>query len=664
MRNGVSINMSRDPPPFCGSVFCRMATPCDQSLSPYVQGREQAQRQQGGFDCEFVERPQEAFQVDCPICLSVLREPHQVTCCGYNFCRLCIERIQLQSSPCPTCNTVDFTVFPNKGLKRSLYAFKVRCSHKKEGCQWAGELGELDKHLNVSPKLHEQLVGCEFSEVECHHCCELFQRCYVTAHQIEDCIRRPFSCDYCGNYGADFEDVTTKHWPVCGSRPVPCPNECGVYPERQNLEHHVSKDCPLTVVNCDFCYAGCEVQLPRKNMPTHAAENVVVHMSLMVVHNRGKRDEEISKIKSELTERKAEMDKLSNRLKENEQRIEELEEENEALKRSLVQTTEEIERKLVPILPSLPVEFTMTDFQRYKKNKEQWCSQPFYTHPRGYKMCLKVNPDVNSEGNHIHVGCCMMRGDFDHLLKWPFEDSVAFEMLNQLEDSEHYRFTAVFCGESCDCRVTDGERAKKGWGGRVAYDKLNYNPTRHCHYLKDNCLHFRVIHIVYRDVLQLQRQCFAMESRDCLCPFEFTVANLERLKQEHDVYLSPSFYTRTRGYRMCLNVCANESSPHIAVYVQLMRGEFDSSLKWPFRGDVIIQLINQRQNKGHYENTIPFTDTTPDDNAGRVTDCVMNQGRGWPQFISYDKLTYDPATDRQYLCNDCLRFRITVKVQK
>ena len=276
-------------------------------------------------------------------------------------------------------------------------------------------------------------------------------------------------------------------------------------------------------------------------------------------------------------------------------------------------------------------------------------------------MCLRVHPDCYIDDRKcIGVGVRLMRGDFDHLLKWPFEDSVAFEILNQLEDSEHYRFTAVFIGSPCGCRLTESERAETGWGGFVAYDNLDCNPAKHCHYLKDNCLRFRVTHIICRDVLQLQRQCLAMESRVCLSPVEFTMARFECLKQKRDTWLSPSFYTHTEGYRMCLNVCANESSTHIGVYVHLMRGEFDNSLKWPFRGDIVVQLLNQQQNKRHFEKTIRFTDTTPDDNAGRVTDCVMNVGRGRSPFISYDQLTYDQFTNCQYLCDDCLRFRITV----
>ena len=439
-----------------------MATRFDQAT---------AQRQQGGFDCEFIERPPEAFQVDCPICLSVLREPHQVTCCGYSYCQSCIERVQLQKSPCPTCNEVDFSVFPNKGLKRSLYAFKVHCSHKNDGCQWTGELRELDKHLNVKPKLHEQLVGCEFARIECHYCSELYQRHHIVTHQTEECLRRPFDCHYCGDYRADFEDVMTKHWPVCKFYPVPCPNECGVCPKRQYLEHHVSKVCLLAVVNCDFHYAGCEVQLPRTLMPAHLAENMMVHMSLMAVQNR----KEIAKLKDELTV--------------SAQKIEALEGENEALKRSLAQTQIEIERKLEPVLPSLPVEFTMTNFEWYKRNKEIWYSPPFYTHPRGYKICLMVNPNIADRGC-IAVGTCMMRGEFDHLLKWPFEHSVAFEIVNQLQDSGHYKIPVSLFGTQKACRVTDGERAKEGSCGVLSYDKLNCDSANHCHYLKNDCLRF------------------------------------------------------------------------------------------------------------------------------------------------------------------------------
>ena len=444
--------------------------------------RPAAKKRQVGFDCEFVEHPPKAVQSDCPVCLLVLREPHQVICCGYGFYRVCIERIQTDKKSCPTCNQKDFNVFPDLRLQRALYEFCVWCSHKAKGCEWSGELGQLEKHLNESPKLHEQLVGCQFTEVECHHCYELFERHYVTAHQIGQCIRRPFSCDYCGNYGADFKDVTTKHWPVCGSRPVSCPNECGVYPERQNLEHHVSKDCPLTVVNCDFHYAGCEVQLPRKDMPAHLAKNLVIHTTQMVTCMQEKvkeKDEQIAALKLALIEKESEIVQLN--------------------------AKQEVDHASLQLLQShvgiIPIEITMTDFQEHKQNGDKWYSEPFYTHPKGYKMCLRVDANGNcaGRGTHVSVFGNLMRGKFDDHLKWPFLGKVTVQIINRLQDKEHCTRTIDFseAGNSSTSRVITIERAKNGWGHYkfLRHRKLDYDPAKNRQFLKDDCLRFQVTHV-------------------------------------------------------------------------------------------------------------------------------------------------------------------------
>ena len=104
--------------------------------------------QRVGFECDFVEGPPDTFpQWDCPVCLFTVREPHQVECCGYSFCRGCIERVKRDNKPCPTCNEREFKTFHNKGLEKSLYGFKVHCTKKADGCGWTGELRELQNHL-------------------------------------------------------------------------------------------------------------------------------------------------------------------------------------------------------------------------------------------------------------------------------------------------------------------------------------------------------------------------------------------------------------------------------------------------------------------------------------------------------------------------------------
>ena len=234
-----------------------------------------------GFDCEFVEKPPTKFiQSECPVCLQILCEPYQTSCCGNSFCRVCIEKIKTDNKPCPTCKEENFVTFHNKGLQRSLSEFHIYCSHKQEGCEWKGELGQLDNHLNLSPQPDKQLEGCEYSEIVCIYCSELIKRCNIAFHQTDHCPKRPFSCEYCHSYETHYEDVINSHWPVCGYHPVQCPNECGTFPQRQALENHVTRDCPKTVIDCDFRHVGCDVRLPRKDMPAHLKENLVTHMSL------------------------------------------------------------------------------------------------------------------------------------------------------------------------------------------------------------------------------------------------------------------------------------------------------------------------------------------------------------------------------------------------
>ncbi len=67
--------------------------------------QQQADKRIIGFDCEFMEPPPERYvQSECPVCLQIIREPHQVTCCGKKFCKACIEHIKVTKKPCPTCN--------------------------------------------------------------------------------------------------------------------------------------------------------------------------------------------------------------------------------------------------------------------------------------------------------------------------------------------------------------------------------------------------------------------------------------------------------------------------------------------------------------------------------------------------------------------------------
>ena len=360
-----------------------------------------------GFDCEFTEEPPQAIQSHCPICLMVLREPFQVTCCGKSFCRWCIQRINAGGTPCPTCNEVRFDLFQNKGLQQPLYGFRVFCSNKESDCDWQGELGQLDKHLNVNQNKDEQFQGCAYAEVNCLYCNEPHPRHEIKYHQTSQCVERPFTCSLCEEYESTCADVITNHSPVCKCRPVECPNSCGTNNlQHQHLEEHVSTQCPLSYVECKFSDAGCDAKVYRKDLPSHLGENMVTHMSLLARENR--------KLKQQLREQER---KTQDQLK---QTREQQCRENRQLKLQLVEQGEahmklmeevQMQRSFLSSVPPIDLHPELP-----RKIDEVSFSKPFYSHIGGYKLQLEIQ--CISKHTHDFLGAY-----FKYKCRYNFLDS-------------------------------------------------------------------------------------------------------------------------------------------------------------------------------------------------------------------------------------------------
>ena len=514
-------------------------------------------RLDGGYDCEFVQHPPKAVQCDCPVCLLVLRSPHQVTCCGYSYCATCIKRVQDDEKGCPTCNETDFSVFPDKRLQRSLNDFSVYCVQREFGCEWEGELRALDRHLNLQPPSEKLLEGCQFSEVECTLCLLPLQRRYLQAHQSDDCPERPFACQHCNQYKATFEEVAENHWPVCPFYLLPCPNNCDLVLQRQDLEQHISQECPLVFVDCDFQMVGCKVRLPRRDMPSHINESISGHMSYMQVYvNTHPRVNMaaciglmVGTIQKVVIANAHTMHEAEEERRESSEKIAQLQESHDQLKtsfdekcaelqhmkqqftlqRSVAQhrnnptktrTSLELQQNLTDLdhdskarsetkisetgSATLPFNFTMTEFKSKKDNNIKWYSPPFYTHTNGYKMCIKVeaNGSRRGMGTHLSVHAYLMQGPCDHNLSWPFTGTVNIQLLNQLKDENHKTRTINFTDTTNPkhiSRVLHHERAPNGWGKSqfLSHDQLEVNPSSDCQYIKDDQLRFQIFDVTF-----------------------------------------------------------------------------------------------------------------------------------------------------------------------
>ena len=238
----------------------------------------------GGFDCEFIDQPPKRSQ--CPICLLVVRDPQQTPCCGNAFCKACISKTREKDQPCPTCRVKDFHYFPDKGLQRELYSCKVYCTCKFRGCHWEGELRALDLHLNSHPIRGKEMEGCKFQLVNCCHCQNAHLRGELAEHQNKECGKRPFTCPTCQEYESTYDDIMFTHQSICKCRPVDCPNKCGQVVQHQKLEEHLSSECELSEVECEFSHAGCVAKILRRDLPSHMIDNMAAHMSLLAKQNR------------------------------------------------------------------------------------------------------------------------------------------------------------------------------------------------------------------------------------------------------------------------------------------------------------------------------------------------------------------------------------------
>ena len=415
----------------------------------------------GGYDCEFVEPPPAAFQTECPICLHVLREPCLISCpCGQKICRDCVEQIKKENKPCPLCNLTDFSFMRDYGLERYLKEQEVWCTSKKDGCEWKGKLGEYEQHLNRNSSPENQLTGCQFVEVECEHVCgEWFQRRHLISHQSQECLQRPYTCEYCLEYESTFEDITETHYLHCEMYPVTCPNKCREDPfKQQEIDEHISDDCPLEEVNCPLRYAGCEVRLPRKDMPEHM-KDMITHLTLLatVTQTLLKENQELR------------------------QNMDNLKKENQELK----------VQKL-----GLPVEY------RIRKSEDRVYLPSFFTHSHGYQMCICVisNGVGNGEGTHVSIYTYLMRGPYDDHLKWPFRGEITIQIVNQAGDHSHDEGTIRYNdGTPTDTagRVIGKERAR-GWGKQkfLAHMGLEYNAEENTQYMKDDIIIVRVVKVL------------------------------------------------------------------------------------------------------------------------------------------------------------------------
>lgn len=499
-------------------------------------------------DLNFVEAPPKQLVLECPICYSLLFNPHIVDCCGHHFCEHCIQRVKDDETPCPMCKEEMYTSMKDKGFQRIINQLIIFCPNSTgdkdsvdcanvesnadceptggSKCEWSGEIGLLEGHLNVDNRIGD----CQFVVVGCMHGCgHSDMRLKLSKHESM-CSQRPYSCDYCGDYESTLEDVVDRHWKECSMYPIECPNKCELrYLARGLLAVHLKEDCELEVVPCPFAWTGCDTRVQRLALNKHKTDSIQEHMEKLTLsaYKNMQRMEllegdnqtmkaTIAELEDNGKRAAIEIHALESKNEKLEKAVTTLQYENDTLKHQVTKMFTEsraeqavLARRSFSLESSIglpPFSFIMDNAEEKFRWNTLFLSPPFYSHIGGYRLRIQVTPNgiFFGEGTHISLTVFIMKGVFDDYLKWPFRGSVTIALQDQLDNTEHKTETVTFdngTSQKASGRVIKNDINEKGLVMYEFFDHAWLKPTskKRKIYVKDDKLLFKVVSVTTND---------------------------------------------------------------------------------------------------------------------------------------------------------------------
>ena len=223
----------------------------------------------------FIQSKSEIYDEDkCIICLNLAYDPVQTKCCGKTFCQPCVKKVQ--DRPCPHCRAKNenFTFYEDQKTARRIESYKIFCVNFLHGCDWVGELANIEDHRKKCPRQMEKCVK---------NCGQEYRRYLKQLHSISECPLRKVKCPFC-SMTYDQKHMLDTHWEVCPNWPVRCPHLCE---ERHwtcgTLQSHLDQNCPKHRIPCKYKDFRCKYTTMRENMPKHedSHEGLKTHLDLV-----------------------------------------------------------------------------------------------------------------------------------------------------------------------------------------------------------------------------------------------------------------------------------------------------------------------------------------------------------------------------------------------
>ena len=138
--------------------------------------------------------------------------------------------------------------------------------------------------------------------------------------------------------------------------------------------------------------------------------------------------------------------------------------------------------------------------------------------------------------------------------------------------------------------------------------------------------------------------------------------NFTQHKEDGERWCSAPFYSGPQHYKMRLKVYANGvgdgAGTHLSVSVQIIPGEYDDTLAWPYTRTIAYEIINWKDDRYHVKLTADFSQEVAivGGCGNQPTGEDSNKGLGNPQALPHNEL-YN--SNNQYINNDILYIRVS-----
>ncbi|CAG5135015.1 unnamed protein product [Candidula unifasciata] len=621
-----------------------------------------------GYDCDFIIPPEPRYE--CPICLLVLREPHQ-TKCGHRFCKDCIiTSLRDSSNRCPIDNESlsESDVYPDNFAKREILNFSIRCPNFKSGCDKIIPLGKLQNHLEE----------CYFALVPCPlKCSREVPRCDLDSHLNNSCENRNVTCEHCSKNmeAKDFE----VHVEVCPMAIVVC-SHCEERAVRNKMEHHIYNECQQVMVHCPFYFLGCSKVMMRCMVDDHLIMSAPSHLKQLCfavtflaqklgtansvcqtsAKNTHQKVSLVQRFNAESAVTLPVSYKSSHSLEEvstNEMsfnfeaalaELSALSLENEEAKGA------EHSYKLSSITKQLPLGclpnghhgikqpvYRPHDWLNYCTAEEQetsglpLLSQILSTKPTVCKLYQsKLSPQISAAVNHSPEFANLLLGD-QGLGEYIPENSDVKSMFQEITS----RFK------------------KREAASEQKFDELHRRLTA---VEQTNSGLINTVRDLEQHVVEASGRF--VNGDFCWCIHNFSHYRLKLEAGENSMLHSPPFYTSPWGYKMCIRASidsASQNERHLSLFVHFMKGKNDAFLMWPFSGRINISVVDQNPDASRRNHIMEVLETNPNlDAFQRPTIPRNHKGFGYVQFVSISALE-----NGSYLMDDVLVIRTQVYSQ-